>query len=151
MEPPQLVEVVGEVVLGAPGRCGEHQHRELVADRRRHLGQVTCRRAETVEARGDQGVHRGGQRDRSGGSGAEPRTDRLDDEQRVALGLRPQPRDGVGGQGPPADECGHLGGRLTVQGTEADHGPGEVAAPPGDQLCAGGVFVADRAGDEDRS
>ena len=150
VQPPQFVEVVGDVVLGPPGRGREDRRRELPADRRRDLGDATRGDGQSVEAGGDQGVDGRRQRDRSGRPAAEPRADRLRDEQRVALGLRPQLRRGLRGQDPSPDEGGHLGRRRAVQRPQTDHGRRELSAPPVEQLRSCGLFVPHRADDEDR-
>ena len=109
-------------------------------------------RRQTVEACGDQGVDGGRQRDRRGCLGAEPRPDRLDDEQRVALGLRPQPcRRLLRSQGPSADGAAisavaprSRGPRAITVGTRWRCHRSSSCAPAS-------LLVADRAGDEDRS
>jgi hypothetical protein len=76
--PPQLVQRADERVVAEPGRASEHVGGELAADRRRERRDVARGGGEAREPRLD---HRLQARAR----GARPQ--RLDHEQRVALGL----------------------------------------------------------------
>ena len=87
-ELPQLVELLGEVVVAAPGGTFEHLGRELPADRRRHLGQLPGARRQGGEPLADHRAHRWWQRLPRPARGS---LRQLDHEQGIALGLGPPP------------------------------------------------------------